>query len=172
MFASVHGTETIRSQPQAFIVAFVRRIKDGLTGPRRSHYRVTREGPDTLEFRADDWVTAINVGLNEVELTASPDRRVTFDIRYPRWAAYVIALGAVFAIAFLAILLTFDIRGYIATHSASRFPGLSIDQNVAVAWAFAFFWGFVWPWILILLHRRPLRRLTQRLIVEVDAAAV
>ncbi|HEY8131013.1 MAG TPA: hypothetical protein VII12_03910, partial [Thermoanaerobaculia bacterium] len=59
-----------------------------------------------------------------------------------------------------------------ATHPASRFPGLSIDQNVAVAWAFAFFWGFVWPWNLILLHRRPLRRLMQRLIVEVDAAAV
>lgn len=31
------------------------------------------------------------------------------------------------------------------------------------------FWGFVWPWILILLHKRPLHSLMARLITEVDA---
>src|SRR5437867_7869443 len=134
MLASVEGTETIRSQPQAFIAAFVRRVKEGLLGSRRSNYRVTRESADALEVRADDWLTAINVGLNEVDLAVSPDGTVHFAIRYPRWAGYVIALGAALALAFIAILLTFDIRSYIAGHPESRFPGLSIDQNVAVAW--------------------------------------
>ena len=45
-------------------------------------------------------------------------------------------------------------------------------QNVAVAWAMALFWGLVWPWLLILIHRWPLRRLMQRLIADVDSAAV
>jgi hypothetical protein len=48
-------------------------------------------------------------------------------------------------------------------------PGLSIEQHVLVAWAMVVFWGFVWPWLLIALHKRPLRRLIERLIAEVDA---
>ena len=43
-----------------------------------------------------------------------------------------------------------------------------MNQNVALAWALALFWGFVFPWILIAMHRRPLRRLMDRLIAEVD----
>jgi hypothetical protein len=36
----------------------------------------------------------------------------------------------------------------------------------------ALFWGFAWPWLLIALHKRPLRRLMNQIIVEVDAAAM
>lgn len=32
-------------------------------------------------------------------------------------------------------------------------------------------WGFVWPWLLIALHKKPLRRLIAGLIAEVDAQA-
>jgi hypothetical protein len=32
------------------------------------------------------------------------------------------------------------------------------------------FWGFVWPWLLVALHKRPVRRLLERIIAEVDAA--
>jgi hypothetical protein len=48
-------------------------------------------------------------------------------------------------------------------------PGLSIDQNLALAWLMVVFWGFLWPWLLISMHKRPLRRLVTRLIAEVDA---
>ena len=54
---------------------------------------------------------------------------------------------------------------------SSREPVLSLDQNVVLAWALALFWGLAWPWILIALNRRPLRRLIDGLISEVDAAA-
>lgn len=66
----------------------------------------------------------------------------------------------------------FDIRGYLARQPASAFFGLSTDLQVVVAWSMALFWGFVWPWILIALHKRPLRGLMARLIAEIDAAAV
>ena len=51
-------------------------------------------------------------------------------------------------------------------------PGLSIDQNLRVAWLMVLFWGFIWPWLLIWLHKRPLRGLITRLIAEIDATNV
>jgi hypothetical protein len=50
-------------------------------------------------------------------------------------------------------------------------PSLSVDQNLLVAWFMVLFWGLVWPWLLIPMHKRPLRRLVVRLITEVDAQA-
>ena len=136
----------------------------------RNQYEVTREGGDSLRFRAAGWWTAITVGLNEVELAASAGR-VRYTVRYPRWASFVLAASDLLGVALILFFVLFDLREYLAHHSRSAVPGLSLDQNVALAWAMAFFWGFVWPWILIALHRGPLRRLIERLIAEVDAAA-
>ena len=173
MFSSVHGTATIRTPSQAFLTGFVRRIETGLFGGTRHwrcRYVVNRVPSDGLQFRAADWPTALNVGLNDVELHVSADGNVRYAIRYLRWSSYVLALGAVVGFALILVLARLDIRAYIARHPASAFPGLSMDQNVAIAWALVVFWGFVWPWILIAMHRRPLRRLMNRLIAEVDAA--
>jgi hypothetical protein len=172
-FATVLGSAAIRSEPRAFVAAFARRVSSGLipgAAPARNRYAVTREGGDSLQFRAAGWWTAIAVGLNEVELAAAAGR-VRYVVRYPRWATFVLALSDLLGVALLAFFVFFDIREYLATHPASAVPGLSLDQNVALAWAMALFWGFGWPWIVIALHRRPLRRLIEGLIAEVDAAA-
>jgi hypothetical protein len=92
-------------------------------------------------------------------------------VRYPRWATFVLALSDLLGVALLVFFVFFDIREYLVGHPASAVPGLSLDQNVALAWAMALFWGFAWPWIVIAGHRRPLRRLIEGLIAEVDAAA-
>jgi hypothetical protein len=92
-------------------------------------------------------------------------------VQYWRWAGYALGVSAILGIIGLSLLLAFDVRGYIASHAASRVPGLSIDQSLAIAWSMVLFWGFVWPWFLIALHKRPLRRLIARLIAEVDAQA-
>lgn len=106
-----------------------------------------------------------------MQLAVGPEGRVRYAIRYRRWAAYALAMGAAFALVFGAFLFLFDIRSYIEHNAASRVPGLSTTQNLAIAWAMAVFWGFVFPWIGIALHKGPLRRLMGRLITEVDAAA-
>jgi hypothetical protein len=72
----------------------------------------------------------------------------------------------------IILLLGFDVRGYIADHESSMVPGLSIEQNLGIAWLMVLFWGFVWPWLLISMHKRPLRELIARLIAEMDAAGV
>ena len=68
------------------------------------------------------------------------------------------------------LLLTLDVRAYIASQATARFPGLSIDQSLLITWATVLFWGFVWPWLRIALHKRPLHRLVARLVNEVDAS--
>lgn len=170
----VEGTATIHSPGPAFFAAFARRIEAGLlahAAERRNRYLVTRQGADGLVFRAVNGWTAFNVGLNEVDLSSPSAGVVKYRIGYPRWAGYVIGAGAVLAVLGLVTFLLIDIRSYIAAHQFSRIPGLSLDQNVAVAWGFWLFFGFLWPWVLIVLHKGPLRGLMHMLIAEVDAAA-
>jgi hypothetical protein len=40
-----------------------------------------------------------------------------------------------------------------------------------IAWAMVLFWGFAWPWLLIGLHKCPLRRLVTRIVAEADEEA-
>jgi hypothetical protein len=172
-FATVEGSKPVRSAPRAFVSAFARRIATGLfPGPpsERSRYTVTREGGESLHFRAANTWTATTVGLNEVSLAAS-EGRVRYTVRYTRWAAFALALAVTIGALLIAFFVLFDIRRYLARHPASTLPFLSLDQNVALAWAMAVFWGFVWPWILIATHKGPLRRLIEGLIDEVDAEA-
>jgi hypothetical protein len=129
------------------------------------------EGAGLLRVRAANYRTAINVGLNELELRVASHGSVHFRVQYWRWASYVLGLGSVLGLVGLVLLLTLDARGYIARHATARLPGLSIDQSLGIAWVMVLFWGFVWPWLLIALHKRPLHRIVERLVREVDAEA-
>ncbi len=167
------GTVPIRAEPETFVQAFARRIEAGLLGggsSRRSRYVVTRQGRALLAFRAVDRLTAFNVGLNEVELSVSAGE-ARYTIEYRRWAAYAVLLSAAIGLVLAVMFVIIDIRAYVDRNPARMMPGLTTDQNVAIGWAMVIFWGFVWPWILIGLHKRPLRKLMDRLIAEVDQSA-
>jgi hypothetical protein len=164
----------IRAPSAQFAAAFRERVAAGLLfgAPHpRSSYRVVELRSDVLRVSAADTSTAIHVGLNELEIRFDEASSVRFQVRYWRWASYVLGLGAALGLVGIVLLLTLDVRTYIADHATARLPGLSLDQNVGVAWAMALVWGFAWPWCLIALHKRPLRRLVERLIGEVDARA-
>jgi hypothetical protein len=170
----IEGSVAVRSSAAQLVPALRQRVAAGLVLGRphpRSNYQVTEAGSTHVRVRAADWRTAINVGLNELDLRLAQPGAVHFRVRYWRWAAYVLGLGAVLGLVGLVLLLAVDVRGYIAEHPRSRLPGLSIDENVAVAWTLVLFWGFVWPWLLIALHKRPLHRLVAGLIADVDAQA-
>jgi hypothetical protein len=127
--------------------------------------------PDQLLVRAADWWTAINVGLNRFELRSVAPDRIHYAVRYWQWAQYAVGLSGAMGLIGLALLLGTDARGYIERHPGSMMPGLSVEQNLAIAWMMVLFWGFVWPWLLVAMHKRPLRQLVARLIAEVDAQA-
>src|SRR5258705_9178353 len=67
----IRGSLKIRSEPDPFFRAFRRRVANGLlTGApnRRSKYVAAQVDPQRLLVRAADWKSAVNVGLNDLEL--------------------------------------------------------------------------------------------------------
>jgi hypothetical protein len=79
--------------------------------------------------RSADWATAINVGLNDVDLGLPQRGSVRYQVRYWRWASFVLGLGAVFGAIGLVLLLTLDVTSYIARHPERMIPGLSAHQG-------------------------------------------
>jgi hypothetical protein len=167
----IHGSVTTHSAPDRFVEAFRRRVEAGLlTGRphRRSNYRVVRSDSTGVTVTAVGLPTALNVGLNEIDLRLPFKGGVRYRVSYWRWTGYGVFLSALLGLVGVVMLLAFDARTYIETHVASRWPGLSVDQNLAIAWGMVIFWGFVWPWIMVPLHKRSLRRLIERIITDVD----
>jgi hypothetical protein len=171
-FASTEGRATIRSEPRAFVEAFRRRVETGLLSGKpepRSRYELTSVSTDRLAFRASDWSTALNVGLNEVDLEASAGA-VRYRVRFRRWAKYCVALAGTIGGGLMVVLFVLNPGGYVSRQPGIR--GLSTRQAVYLAWSMAAFWGFVWPWILIALHKPSLRRLMKRIIADVESEAL
>jgi len=172
-----HFEETLRIQASSahFIAALRERIRSGLiTGQSssRSNYSIAESTPETIRVRAVGWWTAINIGLNDLNLDLTNPGTVHFRLHYWRWAIYCLVLCFALGTGGALLFLKIDIRDYISNHPDSRFPGLSIDQNLYFAWGSLLFWGLIWPWILIAYHKRSLRRLIVRLVREIDADAI
>lgn len=148
---------------------FRSRVRAGLLtgrpGPRQN-YAVEEEGPGSMRVRAIDWWTAINVGLNDVLLDASEPGTVGYRVGYWRWTLYGVGLCGVIGVATFA-----GLRWLLANNPQALIPGLAVEQNLAVAYAMAAFWGFAWPWILVARHKQALTGLVAKLITEIDAAA-
>jgi hypothetical protein len=158
----IEGTVAIRSSGERFVHAFRQRVAVGLLTGRphpRSNYVVSDAGPGHLVVRAVDWWTAINVGLNRLELRELRPSVIRNHLRYWQWALFVIGLSGGMGLIGVVLLLTVDVRAYIAQHQNSMVPGLSVEQNLLIARLMVLFWGFIWPWLLISLHKRPVREL-------------
>jgi hypothetical protein len=171
LLPEIRGNLKIRSEPEPFFKAFRRRVASGLltgTPHRRSNYIATLVDARHLSVRAADWKSAINVGLNDLDFGYAGDGILRYRVRYWRWTIYCLALGAVLAAIGIALVLTFDVRGYLTAAPGRMLWGLSVDQNIILLWAFIVFWGFVWPWLLVALHKRPLHALVKRLVAAVD----
>jgi hypothetical protein len=167
----IEGTARIQSQPDEFLRAFEHRVQAGLlTGypHSRSVYRAFHVGRGHLHVSAATWWTAANVGLNELDLVVAEPGAVHYRVWYWRWARFVLILSGTLGAIGLVLLQVLDVRGYIARHMSTMISGLTVDQNLQVAWSMVLFWGFIAPWLLIAFHKRPVRRLVARLIAEVD----
>jgi hypothetical protein len=168
------GKTRIEAPGRAFLERMKDRVQAGLlTGAPhwRSRYEVTRHTEQELAFRASDFVTAINVGLNEVELRPTGDGSVSYSVSYKRWAAYVVGQGALLGVVFLLVFLFWDIETQLDRYPLVADPALNRTVGVALFWGIVLFWTVVWPWILIVVHKAFARKLLNRIIQEVDASA-
>ena len=169
--------ETLRIQASSarFISALHERIRSGLLtnqSRQRENYSIVESTPKIIQVRAIGWWTATNVGLNDLNLNFADPGIIHFRLDFWRWSVYCLGLSLALGLGGALTFLMIDIRDYITDHSGSRIPGLSIQQNMYFAWGILSFWALIWPWILIALHKRTLRRLIVRLVGEIDANAI
>ena len=145
---SYDGTIEIMPLPSDFTDRIARRIENGLLNPgsrRRANYVVRSKSGDAISFSAVGFWTAYNVGLNEVELRRAGPNSIAYHGSYRRWATYVViqALVVVAAIIFV-ILVVPSGRDDVARYSWGWW----------YLGALLVFFGLVFPWLMVAMHRR------------------
>jgi hypothetical protein len=151
--------------PTDWVERMTRRIETGLFTPssrRRADYVVRSRSSDAVSFSASDFWTAVNVGLNDVELHRAAGNRVAYHGSFNRWAAYAAIQGLVVAGAVLLVVLLWPgARGEVDRYGAWGWPLLIT--------LLAFF-GLVWPRVLVVMHRRFASRALERIVRQAVAA--
>ena len=163
--AAYDGSIELDSLPTDWVDRMARRIEKGLLAPgsrRRANYVVRSRSSDAVTFSADDFWTAFNIGLNDVELRRADGNRVAYHASFSRWAAYAAVQGLAVAVAVLiAVLLLPGGQTEVARYGGWGWPLLII--------LLAFF-GLVWPRVLVVMHRRFASRALERIVREAVAA--
>jgi len=131
---------------------------------QRNRYELTEAAPTRLSFQSANLGTGINVGLNEVELTMDPEREeISFRVRYWTWTRYCLFLSGAISL-FLAAFVCVPLQASDA-----------LPEGAAGGWVLfgivlmLLFWGMLWPWMLVALHKKPAKRCLLRLLDEVQA---
>ncbi len=158
------GTIEFKALPDDYTDRIARRVETGLLVPgsrRRANYVVRAKSREAVSFSAVGFWTAYNLGLNDVEVRGAGPNRVDYHGSFRRWALYA-------AINSLA-LSTVIIIGLLV------WPGAR-DEVSRYSWGWPFigvllaFFGLVWPWLLVALHRRLVPRTLERIVREAVAA--
>jgi Flp pilus assembly protein TadB len=155
------GTLTLGEVPADFTDRIRDRVEQGLLmrGSRvRANYAVRERTGDSIAFGAEDWWTAVNIGLNEVKVRREDTKTLAYTVRFPKWMGYTAGLCGAVA-GFIAISV--GVGGILGKVPA----GTRLPANVSVVGGIVL-WGAAWPWLLASLHKRHLRRFMERMLRE------
>jgi hypothetical protein len=163
-FTGTYSPESLRPD---FISALAARVRKGLfpyASERRNRYEVESESKSHVRFRSKGMLTSISIGWNDVkaELDASsgPSPRIRYEVGFFAWARYGVILCAS-----LGVLLAASWSLVADKHRPQQ------GGATWIFWAMVIFWGFIWPWILVGIHKRPARRMLNRLFDQVNGDA-
>lgn len=175
MFAAFHPSFRGVYRPEVLADDFVHRlaarIESGLfpmASAGRNRYTITERMQTGLRFRSVGLATGINIGLNDVSIRLD-DRaaEVAYEVSYWTWAKYSLYLcGGIAGVLGLALLAT--LLGVPMFHG---YPDLPTNVMLLVFVPMILFWGVLWPWILVALHKRPAAKCLTRIFDEVNAAS-
>ena len=143
--------------PEDFLARFERRVRDGLFEPGnrvRADYRVIASHRGELSFAAGDFLTAYNIGLNEVELRRAGDGTLSYHVRFARWARYVRIHGALLGAGLAAMHLVPAVRAQIDARPGGEW----------LFWPLLVLWSAIFPWVLIGIHGTFARRALERIL--------
>ena len=155
------GTIEFEAVPPDFADRMARRVEGGLLVPgsrSRANYVVRSKSTDGISFGAVGFWTAYNLGFNEVELRRTGPTRVLYRGSFRRWAVYA-AINSFLLAAFILI-------GLLVWPAAQA--GIS-----RYGWGWWFiggmlvFFGLLWPWLLVAVHRRFVSRALERIVRQV-----
>ncbi len=163
IFSGTFSPERLRPD---FIAALAKRVRSGLfplASPRRNQYVIVEEAVDRLRFRSKGLLSSITIGWNDVQVQtdltpASPGTppAIHYSVTFWDWTRYSVTLCGVIAVCLIA--------GFSLLMPASR----TLPITKIVFWIMVGFWGFLWPWILVAIHKRPAARMLERLFTEVN----
>jgi len=143
------GTLTVGRIPDDFFSRIAERVRVGffVRGNRkRANYSIRRSERYDVHFSAADFLTAFNVGLNEVRVFRVDGERIGYSVTYWRWTLYAVVLSAAIALPMIA--------GFLLLPSFSDQAVQMGPLGVGLFWGMVAFWGFVWPWVLTAMHKR------------------
>ncbi len=166
------GTWTTEKLSKDIIPALTDRIRHGGLFPkatnRRNNYEILESGYDRLHFRSVGILAGITIGLNDVRISIDHTcaNTLVYSFKYRTWAKYSIYL-CLGILIFLAGNL-FIFRSAIPPDYFSEFKPANNGQLVAILLfsGNAVFWGLLWPWILIAIHRKHAARFLEYILKE------
>jgi len=153
-----------------FIEKLAARVDKGLfpvASSARNRYRVVERSDDSLRFCSVGLPTGINIGINDVNIqVARQSGEIRYGATYWTWARYNIFLCLGIGLSLGVVLLTPLLGLYLLPKE--QYPPLSV-MKIAIL-PMVIFWGLAWPWILVLIHKRPAKRCLTRILDEVNTA--
>ena len=140
------GELAAEQMPADFFARLQHRVEEGLFVPgrrARANYHVLSVTGDSIEFAAQGFLTAYNIGLNHVALRRTGRDTIAYQVRFDRWNRYALLhgglLGLMLAGAYLLPATQRDLRRF--PHGEWIFLGMTL------------FWSLAWPWLMTALHR-------------------
>lgn len=147
--------------PDDFIARIRKRVEEGLLlrgNRRRANYAVRSAGSDEITFGAEDFLTAYNVGLNDVSVRRSGAHTVSYHVTFWRWTWTAVAHGAILGLVFLiSFLFVQELRRDVAAY----------DNGPLMFWGIVVFFCLLWPWILTAIHRKFAEKALQHILRDV-----
>ena len=147
--------------PDDFVTRMRKRVEAGLLWPgirSRANYSVRSAGRDEINFGADDFLTAYNVGLNDVTVRRQGSNAVHYHAKYWRWTWMAVVHGAILGTIIVICGFTIpDMRRQIDTTP----NGLYLFSGLLM------FFSLLWPWILAAFHRGFAEKALRRILSEV-----
>ncbi len=166
------GRYEAATEPAALLARFRERAARGLlsnANHRRDRYRTEPAPGGGLRCEAASFATAINVGLNRIELRPAGERAIDYEVRYPVWTAFAAGMGGLLGVLLAASWFLFDIGGRLDRHDPLVGPQfISPGRAKLIFWGLTGFWGLLWPWLLAAFHKPFARRALLRVLRALD----
>lgn len=164
-YSGSYKPESLRSD---FIWMLAARVDKGLlpkTSKGRNKYEIVYATENTIRFRAVNFLSGINIGLNDVCIKVDREAgTIEYNVSFWTWARYCIFLCLGIGLA-LGVLFLMPLMG-LYIFSRSYYPPLAEIKD----WSFpmVIFWGVIWPWILIIVHKRSAEKYLIKILDDVN----